>query len=102
MVAVLFLDPDRFKIINDTMGHTVGDLLLRDVASRRKTYMREDDTIARFGGDEFSLLLPEISHEEDVKRIARKILDRNFSFYLKITVSWFSLMSWCYIPSVHK
>ncbi|MDN3515148.1 MAG: EAL domain-containing protein [Candidatus Brocadia sp.] len=74
MVAVLFLDLDRFKIINDTMGHTVGDKLLQEVANRLKTYMREDDTIARFGGDEFSLLLPEISHEEDVSHVARKIL----------------------------
>lgn len=75
MVAVLFLDLDNFKIINDTMGHTVGDQLLQDVANRLKTYMREDDTIARFGGDEFSLLLPEISHEEDVSHITHKILN---------------------------
>lgn len=74
MLAVLFLDLDRFKIINDTMGHTVGDQLLQDIANRLKTYMREEDTIARLGGDEFSLLLPEISHEEDVRHIAYKIL----------------------------
>ncbi len=75
MLAVLFLDLDRFKIINDTLGHTVGDRLLHGVADRLKTCVREDDTIARLGGDEFSLLLPGITHREDVNNIARKIIE---------------------------
>ncbi|OQZ01590.1 MAG: hypothetical protein B6D35_02770 [Candidatus Brocadia sp. UTAMX2] len=75
MLAVLFLDLDRFKIINDTLGHTVGDQLLRGVADRLKNCVREDDTIARLGGDEFSLLLPGITREEDVIRVAHKIIE---------------------------
>lgn len=75
MFAVLFMDLDRFKIINDTLGHTVGDQLLRGVADRLKNCMREDDTIARLGGDEFSLLLPGITREEDVDTIAYKIIE---------------------------
>lgn len=75
MLAVLFLDLDRFKVINDTLGHTVGDQLLRGVADRLKTCVREDDTIARLGGDEFSLLLPGITHGEDVNNIAHKIIE---------------------------
>lgn len=75
MLAVLFLDLDRFKIINDTLGHTVGDHLLRGVADRLKYCVREDDTIARLGGDEFSLLLPGITREEDVDTIAYKIIE---------------------------
>ncbi|TVM00998.1 MAG: hypothetical protein CV087_11995 [Candidatus Brocadia sp. WS118] len=75
MFAVLFMDLDRFKIVNDTLGHTVGDQLLRGVADRLKNCMREDDTIARLGGDEFSLLLPGITREEDVNTIAYKIIE---------------------------
>ncbi|MCC7210989.1 MAG: EAL domain-containing protein [Candidatus Brocadia sp.] len=75
MLAVLFMDLDRFKIINDTLGHTVGDQLLRGVAERLKNCVREDDTIARLGGDEFSLLLPGITREEDVNTIADKLIE---------------------------
>lgn len=75
MLALLFLDLDRFKMINDTLGHTSGDMLLQGVADRLKTCIREDDTIARLGGDEFSLLLPRITLVEDAVHIARKILD---------------------------
>lgn len=75
MLAVLFMDLDRFKIINDTLGHTVGDQLLRGVADRLKNCVREDDTIARLGGDEFSLLLPGITREEDANTIAQKIIE---------------------------
>lgn len=74
MLAVLFLDLDRFKVVNDTLGHTVGDQLLRGVADRLKNCVREDDTIARLGGDEFSLLLPGITSREGVINIAYKIL----------------------------
>jgi diguanylate cyclase (GGDEF)-like protein/PAS domain S-box-containing protein len=74
MLAVLFLDLDRFKVINDTLGHSMGDQLLQGVGDRLKNCLREDDTIARLGGDEFALLLPGIIHEEDVVNIARKII----------------------------
>ena len=76
-VAVLFLDLDRFKYINDTLGHDAGDQLLKEVACRLKGSMRESDTIARIGGDEFNVLLPSISQAEDVIAMARKII---FSF----------------------
>ncbi len=75
MFAVLFLDLDRFKDINDTLGHTMGDQLLRDVANRLKGCIREEDTIARFAGDEFTLLLLGITEAEHVRNIAQKILD---------------------------
>jgi diguanylate cyclase (GGDEF)-like protein/PAS domain S-box-containing protein len=74
MVAVLFLDLDRFKGINDALGHTVGDQLLRSVADRVKSCIRDEDTVARFAGDEFTLLLLGITQEEHVIDIARKIL----------------------------
>lgn len=75
MLAVLFLDLDRFKSINDTLGHTAGDLLLHEIANRLKSCIREEDTVARFAGDEFTLLLSGINEAEDVHSIARKILD---------------------------
>src|SRR5262245_31377123 len=74
-LAVLFLDLDRFKIINDSLGHSVGDELLRQVAERIQEYVREGDTVARLGGDEFTLLVPGINAEEDAAKIARKICD---------------------------
>ncbi|WP_237743649.1 EAL domain-containing protein [Pleurocapsa sp. PCC 7319] len=75
MVAVIFLDLDRFKTINDTLGHAVGDLLLKNVVERLKHCIREQDLISRWGGDEFTLLLPEISRREDVTAIANRILE---------------------------
>ncbi|MFO0752887.1 MAG: EAL domain-containing protein [Thermodesulfovibrionales bacterium] len=73
-LAVMFLDLDRFKTINDTMGHTAGDQLLKDVSLRLTACMREYDTIARIGGDEFTLLLPHIFHADDAAKAAQKIL----------------------------
>jgi diguanylate cyclase (GGDEF)-like protein/PAS domain S-box-containing protein len=73
-VAVLYLDMDRFKIVNDSLGHFIGDELLQQVAHRLKTGIREADTLARVGGDEFNLLIPEISSEEDARSLAKKIL----------------------------
>lgn len=72
--AVLFLDLDRFKIINDTLGHSVGDELLRLVASRLKRTVRETDTVARIGGDEFIILLSHVNDRNDVSALADKIL----------------------------
>ncbi len=73
-VAVLYLDMDRFKNINDSLGHFVGDELLQQVAHRLKTGLRQADTLARVGGDEFNLLIPELSNEDDVRTLAKKIL----------------------------
>jgi diguanylate cyclase (GGDEF)-like protein/PAS domain S-box-containing protein len=75
VVAVLFMDLDRFKTINDTLGHEVGDVLLRAVSGRLKDCIRTGDTVARLGGDEFIVLLPGVGHADDVGRIAQKILD---------------------------
>ena len=74
-LAVLFLDLDRFKVINDSLGHSVGDELLRQVAERIQEHVREGDTVARLGGDEFTLLVPGITVDEDAAKIARKICD---------------------------
>jgi diguanylate cyclase (GGDEF)-like protein/PAS domain S-box-containing protein len=74
ILAVMFLDLDRFKLINDTMGHNLGDLLLKDVAERIRQTLREEDTIARQGGDEFLVLLPEIRDEQEVVSVAERIL----------------------------
>jgi diguanylate cyclase (GGDEF)-like protein/PAS domain S-box-containing protein len=74
MLAVMFLDLDNFKNINDSLGHSMGDKLLMEVAGRLKTCMRETDTIARIGGDEFNMVLPDIAATESAVSIARKII----------------------------
>lgn len=71
--AVLFLDADRFKNINDSLGHTYGDQLLTEIALRLQSCTRQLDTVARFGGDEFALLLDGIGAPEDAVRVAQKI-----------------------------
>jgi len=73
-LAVMFLDLDRFKWVNDTLGHAVGDRLLQSVANRLESCIRKGDTLARFGGDEFALILPEVNQEESAVAIAQKIL----------------------------
>lgn len=73
-MAVMFLDLDRFKVVNDTLGHQVGDALLQAVAQRLKACLREGDTLSRIGGDEFMLLLPQIRNRDNVIFIAEKIL----------------------------
>ena len=73
-LAVLFLDLDRFKHINDTLGHEAGDQLLQEVAKRLKTCLRDSDAAARLGGDEFVVLLPELDEERYGSTVAQKIL----------------------------
>src|SRR6202522_1418653 len=73
-LAVLFVDVDQFKRINDTLGHGVGDNLLRSVASRLSACIRRTDTVSRLGGDEFLILLSQVEHAEDAAVTARKIL----------------------------
>lgn len=73
--ALMFLDLDHFKIINDTLGHAIGDRLLQAVVKRLSHCLREGDTIARWGGDEFILLFPHISRTKDAAAIAQRILD---------------------------
>jgi diguanylate cyclase (GGDEF)-like protein len=74
-MALLFLDLDRFKIINDSLGHATGDQLLRVISRRLKNCVRDEDTVARLGGDEFMVLLPNISGSSDAGRIGNKIID---------------------------
>src|SRR3990172_7084828 len=72
--AVMFIDLDRFKVINDSLGHHIGDLLLKNVAIRLTSCIRITDTVARLGGDEFTILFDEIRDINDTKNIAHKIL----------------------------
>ena len=74
-LSVMFLDLDRFKNVNDTLGHMIGDKLLQAVAERLRKCLRECDTLARIGGDEFTILLPEIHARSDSELIANKIID---------------------------
>ncbi len=74
-VAVFFLDVDRFKVINDSLGHSRGDRLLQGVAGRLLSCVREGDTVARLGGDEFTLILPGLLRPLDVATVAEKILE---------------------------
>ncbi len=73
--AVLFLDCDRFKLVNDAFGHSVGDDLLIAVAQRLTACLSEDDTLARLGGDEFAILLPQVVNIQDATDLAQQILD---------------------------
>lgn len=94
MFAVLFIDLDRFKEVNDSFGHTVGDKLLQIVADNIKQSLRDCDSVARMGGDEFTVLVDSINHVDDVFRVTEKILslfkvpivfDR-YTFYLTCSI----------------
>lgn len=91
--AVLFLDVDHYKQVNDTFGHNLGDVLLRDVAVRLQDCIRENDVVVRVGGDEFVLLVTTLQHKRDVIPVAEKIVSRLSEAFncdsqvLKITVS---------------
>jgi diguanylate cyclase (GGDEF)-like protein/PAS domain S-box-containing protein len=74
-LAVLFLDFDRFKNINDTLGHAVGDLMLKQIAERLKKSSRKEEVISRMGGDEFIILLPDINSRVQVEEFAKKLLN---------------------------
>ncbi|MDP2878077.1 MAG: EAL domain-containing protein [Sulfuricella sp.] len=75
LVAVLYLDLDRFKTINDTLGHPFGDKLLQAVAGRLAGHVRDSDTLARFSGDEFTIVLSDIGSQQNTALVAQKILD---------------------------
>ncbi len=74
-IGVLFLDLDRFKVINDSLGHAIGDQLLCTVSDRLKNCVRTEDTVARLGGDEFMILLEDMSHLQDAARVGEKIIN---------------------------
>ena len=81
-LAVLFVDLDRFKEVNDSLGHSSGDSLLRTAANRIRDIVRSDDTVARFGGDEFTLILGDLSRPQDAVEVATKIADAIRTPYL--------------------
>ena len=72
--ALLYLDLDRFKPVNDTLGHAAGDELLQGIAARIRHQVRESDTVARVGGDEFSVILPDLARREEAETVAKKII----------------------------
>jgi len=74
--AVMFVDLDRFKNINDSLGHAVGDVLLKEVSQRLVSQLRTGDTICRIGGDEFVLVLPQIKRTSDVAQVAQKVIEQ--------------------------
>lgn len=75
IMAVAFVDLDRFKVINDTLGHPVGDQLLRSVGERLNATVREVDTVARIGGDEFVIILGDLREQSDAERVVKKLID---------------------------
>jgi diguanylate cyclase (GGDEF)-like protein len=75
MLATLFVDLDRFKPVNDTLGHHVGDQLLVAVAERIRVALRQADTVARIGGDEFVILIDGLEHPHIATRLAQKLVD---------------------------
>jgi len=88
-VALLFIDLDNFKVVNDTYGHDVGDDLLRDAAVRMEQVFREMDTVCRLGGDEFTVILPEPGDRSGVEKIAERLLE---AFKIPFSVSSHTIM----------
>jgi diguanylate cyclase (GGDEF)-like protein/PAS domain S-box-containing protein len=83
-VAVLFIDLDRFKAVNDNLGHAIGDLLLKEVANRLNSCIRQSDTLARVGGDEFTMLLPDTTDRKSIIKVANHIIKQiNEPFHLE-------------------
>lgn len=83
-IAILMMDLDHFKKVNDTLGHEVGDLLIKEVASRFIAAIREMDTLARLGGDEFAIIIDELKESTDVEFIAKKLIAvTNEPFFIK-------------------
>jgi diguanylate cyclase (GGDEF)-like protein len=74
-LAIFYIDLDRFKIVNDGLGHTIGDLLLQQIAERLRTVIRKQDTVARLSGDEFAVVLTEMATFEHAELVAQKLLD---------------------------
>lgn len=75
-VTLMYLDLDRFKAVNDTLGHDMGDVLLKEVANRLMKCVRADDIVARMGGDEFTVILNNVNHQINTERITQSILDK--------------------------
>ncbi len=75
LFALFFIDLDRFKQINDSLGHAIGDELLKVVTERLKVTLRKEDTLARLGGDEFTIIMEELSHAQDASILAQKVLE---------------------------
>jgi len=73
-MALMFVDLDEFKKVNDTLGHDIGDLLLRGVASRLQKCIRASDSVGRFGGDEFAIVLEDAALPDDARRIGERIV----------------------------
>jgi diguanylate cyclase (GGDEF)-like protein len=73
-LALFFIDLDKFKYINDSLGHSIGDSVLKEVANRLENIIREEDTLARLSGDEFTIIMEELAHPEDASLLAEKIL----------------------------
>jgi diguanylate cyclase (GGDEF)-like protein/PAS domain S-box-containing protein len=89
-VAVHFVDLDRFKLINDTLGHNIGDRVLIEAATRLRHCLRATDTVARLGGDEFILIQEDVGHPDMVEQVARKVLD---AFAVRFQVGTHSLFA---------
>lgn len=81
LLAVMFVDLDHFKAVNDTYGHAAGDQLLTEIAGRLQSCLREDDTLARLGGDEFIVLLPELDSADHARRVASRLIEVNARAY---------------------